>query len=330
MNPSEENGITIVMVAHGRSDVVRQTLAGLAQCNQPANYRPLILVENGPECGMDAVVAEFRDRLSIVHERIGSPRKSVALNHALKIIERGWALFIDDDVRVNPDWIQAYAEVIAQAPEGHYFGGPTDVDYEQRPPEWLIPYLPASARGLVFPEGTTEVTYPACFLGFNWAARIESLLQAGGFPEQFGPGTPYGGGDESFMQRGLAALGETGILIPQAIVWHQIPADRCTPEWCLKRFFAGGQTTGIEAASIDQQQPRKFAAQRSYFRHFRNRLTSIPLLDVLLLTPRGRFWVQRTRSWLQGFRIGYSSGSDLSVSLLRGAPRNSELASETR
>ncbi len=124
MSQSFENGITIVIVAHGRSDVVHQTLAGLAQCDQPTNYRQLVLVENGPACGMDTVVAEFRDRLSIVHERIESPRKSVALNHALKIIERGWALFIDDDVRVKPDWILKYAEAFASASEDATLAAP--------------------------------------------------------------------------------------------------------------------------------------------------------------------------------------------------------------
>jgi glycosyltransferase involved in cell wall biosynthesis len=297
--------ITLIMVAHGRAEVLRKTLAGLAACTQPTAFRGTIVAENGPPCGMEAVIAEFSQTLRIEHLRVTDRRKSVALNEALHAAESGWALFIDDDVRVSPDWIQVYADAIAESPDGHYFGGPTACDYEQAPPEWLRKYLPDSARGLQFPSGTREVRYPNCFLGFNWAARVESLLQAGGFPEQFGPGTPYGGGDESFMQRSLAELGQTGILIPQALVWHQIPADRCSPEWCLKRMYCGGQTVGLEAAWLDRQHPRPLASLRSYLRHWKNRLTGAPLLDLLRLGAHGRFWFARTRLWMQGFRAGY-------------------------
>lgn len=297
--------ITLIIVAHGRAEVLRKTLAGLAACTLPAAFRGTIVAENGPPCGMEAVITEFSQALRIEHLRVTDRRKSVALNDALRHVGTGWALFIDDDVRVSPDWIQLYAQAIDEHPQGHYFGGPTACDYEQTPPEWLRAYLPDSARGLQFPSGTREVRYPDCFLGFNWAARIESLLLAGGFPEQFGPGTIYGAGDESFMQHGLVDLGETGILIPQALVWHQIPADRCSPEWCLKRMYCGGQTVGIEAAWGDQVSPRPLAAMRSYLRHLKNRCSGAPLLNLLRLGAEGRFWFARTLTWMHGFRAGY-------------------------
>ena len=302
---STSNSITSVMVAHGRSAVVAQTLRGLADCEQPASYERMILVENGPPCGMAEAIAPFRERLRITHETASSPKKTVALNHALQWIGTGWALFIDDDVRVSPDWIRCYAEAISHERQGHYFGGPTSVDYEQRPPEWLIPYLPESAKGLAFPPSQTEIRYPLCFLGFNWAARVEALLQAGGFSEDFGPGTPLGGGDESFMQRQLSLAGQRGRVIPEALVWHQIPPDRCSAEWCLKRFFAGGQTVGIEAAWGERKRPRRLGSLRCYLRHLRNRVLSMPVGDVLRMSAPGRFWVQRTLHWMQGFSAGY-------------------------
>ena len=302
-NPSDQ--ITIVMVAHGRADVVRQTLTSLANCKQPAAFAGMILVENGPPCGMAEAIAPFQDQLRITHETVSSPKKTVALNHALKLIGTGWALFIDDDVRVSSDWISLYAHAIAREPKGYYFGGPTACDYEQPPPAWLRLYLPDSARGLQFPEGTHDVRYPSCFLGFNWAADIEALLQAGGFPEQFGPGTPYGGGDESFMQLRLAELGQRGILIPEALVWHQISSDRCTPQWCIKRMYAGGQTAGLEAAWHDFRHPRRLAALRSHARHFKNRVASWPLGDLIRLNEHGRFWIRRLWSSMRGFCHGY-------------------------
>lgn len=297
--------ITLIIVAHGRADVLRKTLAGLASCDQPATFRGTIVAENGPPCGMDDVVAEFSNSLRIEHLQVNDPRKSVALNTALRAAVPGWALFIDDDVRVSRSWMELYAAAFATSPQGHYFGGPTSVDYEQPPPEWLQQLLPSSARGLQFSEGTREIRYPSCFLGFNWAARTESLLKIGGFPEHVGPGTPYGGGDETFMQRRLAELGETGILIPEALVWHQIPANRCTPEWTLKRSYTSGQTKGIEAAWHDQEHPVRFARLRSHLRFFKHRMQYVPFLDLLRLRAAGIHGLKQALQWMSGFVSGY-------------------------
>ena len=305
MSPTGSLEITIIIVAHGRPEVLRKTLADLARCDQPDWFRGTIVVENGPPCDMAAVISEFQDRLRIQHETIASPKKTVALNHALRRLGRGWALFIDDDVRVNPNWITVYTTAIAAEPERYYFGGPTSVDYEQRPPEWLIPYLPASARGLEFPDSVTAIRYPECFLGFNWAARVDDLLLAGGFSEDFGPGTLSGGGDESFMQLQLCQRGLQGRVLSSALVWHQIPTNRCSPAWSLKRSYCGGLTAGIEAAWHEQKNKRWCAAIRCHIRHLRNRLASVPVREVVQLSASGRFWMQRTIQWMLGFHEGY-------------------------
>ena len=305
MSPPTTPPVTIVIVAHGRPEVLRQTLAGLASCDQPESFRGTIVVENGPACGIDAVIAEFQDRLRIVHETVVSPKKTVALNHALHQLSTGWALFIDDDVRVSPDWITVYANAFADEPERYYFGGPTSVDYEQRPPKWLLPYLPESARGLEFPSSVTQIIYPRCFLGFNWAARVEDLVQAGRFSEDFGPGTLFGGGDESFMQMQLCRIGLRGRVLPAALVWHQIPTNRCSPAWSLKRSYGGGLTSGIEAAWYEQTKQRWCGSFRCHWRHLSKRLRSMPVLEVLRLSACGRFWARRTVQWALGFNTGF-------------------------
>ncbi len=304
------NPITIVIVAHGRADILRSTLMGLAACQKPVSFRGTILAENGPPCGIESVVAEFQEELCIEHLRISDPRKTVALNAAVEKAETGWAIFIDDDVRVPADWIMHYARAFEQAPAGYYFGGPTRCDYEEIPPDWLLHYLPDSARGLKFPAGTTEICFPSFFLGFNWAASVESIKLAHGYPIDFGPGTSYGVADESLMQQSLCMQGMRGRLIPEAIVWHQIPKDRCSPDWCLKRVFQGARFAGMVAAHHDRKQKRRLAWARSYARHFRYRLRSIPRLEVFRLNAHGRFWISRMWTSVRGFHVGYNQPLD--------------------
>ena len=302
--------ITLIIVAHGRADILRKTLAGLADCQKPISFHGTILAENGPPCGIESVVAEFQDELRIEHIRISDPRKTVALNVAIEKAETGWALFIDDDVRVSSDWMMHYARAFELDPKGYYFGGPTRCDYEDPPPDWLRHYLPDSARGLKFPEGTTEICFPNYFLGFNWAASVESLKLARGFPLDFGPGTPYGGADETLMQQSLCMYGMRGRLVPEAIVWHQIPKDRCTPDWCLRRSFQGARITGMIAAHHDRKQKGRLGWVRSYARHVLYRFRSILRWEVLRLSVPGRFWISRMWTLARGFHVGYKQPPD--------------------
>ncbi len=161
-----------------------------------------------------------------------------------------------------------------------------------------------------------EIAYPTCFLGFNWAARVETLIQVGGFPEQFGPGTSFGGGDETLMQFRLKKVGQIGLVLPQAKVWHQVPRDRCTAEWALKRIHASGRVVGIQSAWYERQQPRWLGTLRCLIRHARNRLSYVRFSDLLRLNAAGRLSLRSYLAWLSGFRAGYRESSEAEFPLL--------------
>ncbi|NNF57143.1 MAG: hypothetical protein HKN04_02780, partial [Rhodothermaceae bacterium] len=168
-----------------------------------------------------------------------------ALNEALATVEQGLVVFFDDDVRLSPGVLVAYAEAAAEYPEhGAYFGGPFGVDYEERPPEWLIPLLPWSARGLNLKTGPKAPFY----LGFNWAAFTSDIHKTGGFNPNYGPGSPIGaGGQETNMQRRMRDLHIEGVDVLDAHVWHYVPRQSCTPDWALQRAYRAGLTRGVEA-----------------------------------------------------------------------------------
>ncbi|MEM9646045.1 MAG: hypothetical protein AAF989_13740, partial [Planctomycetota bacterium] len=125
-----------------------------------------------------------------------------------------------------------------------FFGGPFGVDYETRPPEWLCRFLPLSARGWTPTEKEIDPKR-TWFLGFNWAVRARDLRRAGGFDIDIGPGSASNStGDEVALQKSLHELGLRSRLVPDAMVWHHVPACRCTPEWALDRAYRDGLARG--------------------------------------------------------------------------------------
>ncbi|MEM7787710.1 MAG: glycosyltransferase [Bacteroidota bacterium] len=255
--------LTVVIPTHGRPSLLARTLASVAACARPSGYGGCVVVENGPPAGAAAVVAEA----AATHPEAGfrylhhaRANKSAALTAALAALaasgstsgpasdpEAGvseaahLAVFLDDDVRVSPGVLLAYAEAAAAHPKAAYFGGPVACDYEERPPEWLRSLLPMSARGL----GEADAERQGYFLGFNWAAWAGEVASAGGFDPAYGPGSPTGArGQESDMQRRLRAAGARQVFVADAEVHHFVPVERCTPAWAVQRAYHSAERLG--------------------------------------------------------------------------------------
>jgi glycosyltransferase involved in cell wall biosynthesis len=214
----------------------------VAECRLPEEYEELVVIENGSRAGAEQLVEELPARLNARYMHRERGNKSYALNEALDTITDGLVVLFDDDVQVHPDTLEAYAEAAQNHGPGYFYGGPVDVDREKEPPEWLEPFLPYSAKGYDLKNERMWNEY----LGFNWAAFSRDILALGGFDPRFGPGSPLGAsGQESDMQKRMLDEGVEGKDVPDALVWHYVPASRCTPEWVLRRTFGKGVRDGI-------------------------------------------------------------------------------------
>jgi glycosyltransferase involved in cell wall biosynthesis len=248
MNAKNEDKrrIYVVIPTHGRLSLLDRTLKSLSQCERPSAYRAAYVVENGSNAGAEEIVEKYKD--SLCSQYLYTPRgnKSNALNKALEQIERGLVVFFDDDVRLHPRVLEAYAEAASDIAGGAFFGGPTQVDYEEEPPNWMLKYLPASAAGWPRSELKDEIT----FLGVNWAAFAEDLEACGGFDPAVGPGT-RSTGQETEMQQRLREQGAEGTYVPEALVWHYVPRSRCSPSWILDRAHRDGVGFGYILWDVD-------------------------------------------------------------------------------
>ena len=240
--------LTALIPTHGRPTLLGRTLASLAACRLPEGYREAVVVENGIRAGAEAVVAEAagaHPHLSLRYMHVERANKSHALNEALATVEDGLVVFFDDDVRLEPGVLEAYAEAADETGAGHYFGGSMGVDYEHAPPDWVRRLLPLSARGVDLREPEREWHL---YLGANWAVFTEDLRATGGFNDSYGPGSTSGAtGQEANMQERLLTLGVRQVDVPDALVWHYVPKDRSSLRWLIRRKYRGGMQHGQTA-----------------------------------------------------------------------------------
>ena len=238
----------VMLATAGRPDLLARTLASLAICPRPDGFRQTIIVENGAKRGAEDVVRAADSALNCRYRFVDEGNKSVALNAGMADVGEDDALiyFIDDDVRFAACTLTAYADAAGKgASGGVFFGGPTEVDYEREPPQWLKPYLPPSARGTT-PDVRPDAPMSAGFLGFNWAAFACDIAAAGGFNANHGPGSRTGGtGQEVEMQARLKARGVRPVYVPDARVWHYVPIERSSMQWMIERSYKKGIEVGL-------------------------------------------------------------------------------------
>jgi len=257
--------MNVVICTHGRCKLIRRTLESLALAHRPQGFESVWVIENGSNSGTKQVCDQLQDRLPLKYIHLKQKGKSRALQYALDQIKRGLVVFTDDDVRVNEQFFTAYAEAAAREGDGAFFGGPVWIDYQQPPPQWLLPKLPPSVLGWQLDDPTTPIE-KASFLGANYGAFVESLNNVGGFKAHLGTGSqgdPVG--EEFEIQDRLLANRCRGIYLPEAEVWHYVPRSRCTPRWTLRRHERIWFTSAMTGNKYNEK-PWLFGAPRWMWR----------------------------------------------------------------
>ncbi|MBK1726998.1 glycosyltransferase family 2 protein [Halorhodospira neutriphila] len=233
----------------------RTMLESLALCHQPRALAGIWLVENGTERSAFTPPPAAQEALPLRHLVLSQSGQARARQALVERLGEGLVVFLDDDLLVPPHLLERYAEQGRIHGRGHFFGGPIRAEYQQSPPEWLVPYLPRSVRGW---EPSSEAFHRArnpWFVGSNFAAFAEDILEAGGFGLHVGPGALYPGtarnptGHELFLQDRLRAHGCSPVYLPEAYVTHFVPAEHATPGWALHRTYRNGLSEGVRSTA---------------------------------------------------------------------------------
>lgn len=253
--------MVIIIPTCQRGELLERTLQCLVDADLPDSVQRVIVVENGRKDEAEAKAARFTGRLPVEYLYTSVASKCAALNLALESCAGEFVVFFDDDVRIDPGCIRAYHDAAAGKTGGEFYAGKCNVDYDVAPPEWLKHYLPYSAKGWSYGEEIRELQEPLA-LGFNWAAFADDIRRAGSFNPDIGPGRMISIGDETDLQREMLALGIKGVYLPEALVWHHVPADRCSTEWTLERNRRMGLLVGrkLADASFSQRLVKQSAA----------------------------------------------------------------------
>ena len=237
----------IVILATCGGQRLDRTLASLAKCQQPKDFRGVLVIENGTKSPhVKKLVLSYSQSLLATYQFVSDSNKSNALNTALEgLSENHFVFFTDDDVLFETEVLLAYQKARERHTNNTVFGGRVVADPEIPIPIELVPFLPSSHSG--YPGANLKFDPKKhLFIGNNWATYSDDIKLLGGFNPLFGPGSPINSsGQESDMLMRMRDANYRFEFVSDAVVKHWVEKERLTRKFTELRKFKVGIYSGV-------------------------------------------------------------------------------------
>jgi glycosyltransferase involved in cell wall biosynthesis len=289
--------ITIILCTYNRCASLAKTLDCVAVQTfpEPVEWEVLVVDNNSRDQTRD-VLEDFCARYPGRFRYLFEPRqgKSYALNAGISEARGDILAFLDDDVTVEPTWLQ---NLTSPLHDGRWAGSGGRILPMRGfvPPHWLAldgPYNLAGALCAYCDPGDVPSELKEPPYGANMAFRKEMFDRHGHFRTDLGPfpDSKIGFEDTEFGRR-LIAGGERLRYVPSAIVYHEIDEKRVRKGYLLAWWFDLGRGSVRETGkSLSTAEVLKVLAR------------------VLLTTPRWVLIVHSQRRFYRKCRIWYEAG----------------------
>jgi glucosyl-dolichyl phosphate glucuronosyltransferase len=233
--------ITVILCTYNRCRSLAKALESTAALRLPESDEwEILVVDNNSTDKTREVVENFCRQYPGRFRYLFEPRqgKSHALNAGIRESRADVLAFMDDDVTVDPGWLE---HLTAPLDDGRWAGAGGRILPQQtfRPPPWLS----LSERHALGPLALFDPSPDAAELfeapfGTNMAFRKGVFDRHGGFRTDLGPrpGSEIRSEDSEFAHR-LMTAGEHLRYERSAIVYHEIPESRLQKKYFLKWWF---------------------------------------------------------------------------------------------
>ena len=202
------------MPTRARAGYLDAALRSIAPQAAAAGAAVLVVDDGGDEA--TRAVAERHGAEYVPHDR---PRGlNAARNTAVKHGESDLLVFADDDVDVDPGWLEALLDAAAALPQHDAFGGPIRARLERERP---LPTCGREGASITFLDLGTEDRDAERVWGANMAIRRAAFERIGAFD----PALDLYGDEEDWQARLLAAGGRIRYVAAAALDHRRAAPD---------------------------------------------------------------------------------------------------------
>jgi glycosyltransferase involved in cell wall biosynthesis len=259
--PPAELDATVLICTYNRASPLADTLDSLADNRidraHPIRWNVIVVDNNSGDDTRDVVKSRIAGYpVELVYRFEARQGKSIALNTGLAATRAALILFTDDDVRVDPGWLEAACRPMLDDQGIDYTGGPVCPIWERPRPEWIdvqradlwgtLAILDYGGDSFVFEDRRLVP------LGANMAVRRSLIERIGGFDPKLGRiGKSLLGQEQAEFFCRSRAIGARGMYVPAMSLHHHVPARRLTRGYFRRWWF----WKGISKFRLEQRHP---------------------------------------------------------------------------
>jgi glucosyl-dolichyl phosphate glucuronosyltransferase len=265
---------SVLIPTYNRSYELRETLASISKLQVSAGWE-VIAVDNNSTDATRKVIFDAAKDFPVPLHYLFEPEagRSAALNAGIRHAKGEVIATTDDDVRVEPDWLDQ-ADVGLRREACDFVGGKVLPIWGGERPAWLPNQAGRYWSVLALQDhGAKPVEFGSRYapLGVNLAFKREAFGLAGLLDTRIGrkAGTLLGQEVREWLLRARAA-GLKGMYIPEMIVHHVIPGDRLNKRYFRRWFYWHGISRAMlyQQSHVDMLAPEETTLDFSNVPHF--------------------------------------------------------------
>jgi glycosyltransferase involved in cell wall biosynthesis len=246
--------VTAILCTYNRCHDLADALSSVALSRvSPSIDWDVLVVDNNSTDKTREVVERFALQYPGRFHYLFEPQqgKSHALNAGIRATQSEILAFMDDDAKVDPEWL---GKLVSSLHDGKWAGagGRIVPVWPGAIPNWLRVEDPNALGPFVaFDPGTGAAPLADPPYGANMAFRREAFQKYGNFLVELGPrpGSDIKGEDTEFGQRLLNA-GERLRYEPEAVVHHPVPECRLKKSYVLSWWYWHGREEVLRSGPV--------------------------------------------------------------------------------
>ncbi|MFM1851970.1 MAG: hypothetical protein RIS54_1654 [Verrucomicrobiota bacterium] len=241
--------VTVAICTYNRAAYLRQTLAGIARQDYPADRLEVLVIDNNSSDNTADVVAEFAAGPHAPRRVLENAQGlDHARNRGIAEATGDYLILADDDILMEPDWVRQLIAPFRADSTGRIgcIGGEVIPVFPDGLPNWIKEWH----APLAFRPDAGPVSGRDSPMGANLTFPKKVFARVGVFATGLDRkgASLFGGGDGEMVRR-IRAAGLEVWFAPAAKVLHQMPASRTTFRYAACHAFDSARSRVADRAT---------------------------------------------------------------------------------
>lgn len=242
--------ISVVVPTRNRAKNLEGFLESLTKQTVTSDIYEVLVIDNGSTDETEKVCLEWKGKIkNFKYIYDNNPGLHVGRNRGYQESSAEYIIFADDDICVQPEWIETILGGFRKYKDVVLIGGDVIPCYEEEPPKWVKELwientdvkMLLDYSCILFGGHEREIN-PYYVFGCNFAVRKSILDETRGFHPDGMPADllQFRGDGESYVSRYIMDNKLKAYYLPGASVYHIVSKARMNIEYIKKIAFRNG------------------------------------------------------------------------------------------